>query len=583
MTSTSINQEANEQMEPHPAVATTPEPRGPRKRPRIWDFLFILAVVFASALPYLFGLGFYSDDWAFQSRPALHSGGGVVNEFWMLMKTDQSLRVRPVQAAYIVSSFKAFGHNPLPYHVVGAVLIAITAVLLYTLLIELEAGCRLALAISLLYGLSPQYSTDKFWWASQQAVLCMLFEFIGIWAMLRSIRDGAKRPLAWMTLSIFALVLSVLSYEVAIGSIFAALVVTSWRRFRGSSISPKRGIQSVAGVAVAAMVLLAVGFAKSQMQTRFVYNHHLMRFLGRAGSMSGHALAQSVEFNLWSYCLHLPWVIASLWRESALTPAAIASAATIAIAVSVYLWQSKDSSQIPCRGECLRLLAIGFILYMLGTLLFMRDLNNDFSGPGLYNRINIAAALGEPFVWVALLGLASSLLTNPRTRALIFSVMLGLVCGGNCLVVSGIAHYWDIAASRQSTILDSVTANVHSLPNGSVLLLDGFCRYIGPGIVFETSWDVTGAIDIVLKDDLLVGDVVSRNAQFGSTAIDTTMYGEASGHYPYGIHTFVYNVPHSNLTSLTSQQAVIQYLKAMNPSGNSGCPAEEDGDGTKIF
>ena len=149
--------------------------------------------------------------------------------------------------------------------------------------------------------------------------------------------------------------------------------------------------------------------------------------------------------------------------------------------------------------------------------------------------------------------------------------------------MNGIAFFWVDAASQQSAILKSVVANVRSLPHGSVLLLDGFCRYSGPGVVFETDWDATGAIQLALRDYSLVSDVVSPNLHFEQGAVETTMYGEAERHYPYGNQLFVYNVRHNNLTSLPSQEAATAYLRAMNPTGDSGCPAAHEGDGTKMF
>ncbi len=50
-------------------VMQVPESQKQKNRPQNADCLFILTVVVASALPYLFGLGFYRDDWP-RPRPA---------------------------------------------------------------------------------------------------------------------------------------------------------------------------------------------------------------------------------------------------------------------------------------------------------------------------------------------------------------------------------------------------------------------------------------------------------------------------------------------------------------------------------
>jgi hypothetical protein len=114
-------------------------------------------------------------------------------------------------------------------------------------------------------------------------------------------------------------------------------------------------------------------------------------------------------------------------------------------------------------------------------------------------------------------------------------------------------------------------------------LLDGFCKYSGPGIVFEGSDDTTSAIELTLNDFSLSSDVISSNMHFGEAAVETTMYGQLSGHYPYGNHLFVYNVQRQSLTVVPSKEASTAYLAAMNPTGDGGCPAAQEGDGARVF
>jgi hypothetical protein len=121
------------------------------------------------------------------------------------------------------------------------------------------------------------------------------------------------------------------------------------------------------------------------------------------------------------------------------------------------------------------------------------------------------------------------------------------------------------------------------LPQKSVLLLDGFCRYSGPAPVFETDWDTSGAIEITLGDSTLRGDVISPNAHFEAAAVSTTLYGATEGYYPYGDHLFIYNLRSQSLEGLTSQEAAMSYVQKMNPTGDSGCPPAGDGEGVRVF
>ena len=555
-----------------------------QKRPlRLADCCFLLAIVLLSALPYLSGLGFYSDDWSFRSDFGSQSHESAFRIFMDAVKADDNLRIRPVQTAYLVLTIRSFGDHFLPYHLLSTLLLGVVVILLYAILRELRTGRGFALGIAAVYGLLPQYSSDRFWLASQQAILSMLFALLGIYGLLRSTRPEAPRPKFLGIAATCALALSFLSYEVPAGLIVASIGAIGWHRFRESRAIGKKGFAGLWGIAGTVVVLLGVGLVKTAVQTRIVYNHHFFRFLGHVGPMGAHAISQAIQYNLWSYALHAPWVAMRLYGEGALSVAALATAAMVAIATAVYLWRQMDAADIPSRRVCMQLIAAGFLLYFLGIALLIRTLDSDFSKPGENNRVTIAAALGAAFIAVAITGLACSVLTGAVARARTFSVAIGLICGVNCLIVCGISHYWVDAAQKQAEILSSMRADVPPLPKNGVLLLDGFCRYDGPASVFETDWDTTGAVRVMFNDSTLTGDVVSSNATFGDAAIDTTMYGEAEGHYPYGALVYVYNFRRRSLTGLTSKLIADEYLLANNPTRDNGCPMSRDGDGVKDF
>jgi hypothetical protein len=547
------------------------------------DCIFLFGVILSSAQPYLNGLGFYSDDWWFQSTLAQSSGESLTAMFRALLASNSDLPSRPVQAAFLLLEFKAFGRSALPYHLVCLVLLGLVSILLYLLLRQVRSGRLLAFVIALVFGLLPHYSTDRIWIASQQSLICLLFAFLGIYGLWRSVRPEVQRSASWVTLGAIALVLSFLSYEIAVGLIVASVGVLGWRQYRQFRRSPKRNPEDLAGLASAVAVLLAVGIVKSHFQSRIVIHYHLFRFLGRLGGLTAHALVQAVRFNFWTYGLHLPAAVVSLYRHSALSKSAIAMATVIAFSVTAYLWKSTDGSDVPSRRSCMLLTVLGFVLFGLGYMLFFLFVETDFSSAGLSNRITIASALGTSFVLVALVGLASSVLRPLRVQARAFSFGIALICSTNCLVMSGIGFYWKDAASQQKAILESVAANVRALPRGSVLLLDGFCRYSGPGVVFETDWDATGAIRLTLGDDSLNSDVVSPNLHFDEASVVSMMNESVEGQYSYGDGLFVYNVRQKILTALPSKEAAAGYLRAMNPTGDNGCPTAHEGDGEKIF
>ena len=545
-------------------------------RSGITDSLFLLGAVLVSALPYIFGLGLYSDDWWTIPFLVRTSGEGFFPMLHQFIHAGSDLRLRPIRGLYLALSFKAFGRQMLAYHVAGTIALGIAAIFLYLALRELLASRTTAFAIALVFALLPHYSTDRVWFASHQATLCMLFAFAGVFALLRLVRIDARHSKAWAAVAVVSFGLSILSYEVAFGMIAASLLVAAYLAYRNERVSLKRILVGFAGIGA---LLAGIVLAKERAQTRIAYHHH---FFAHFWALVGHAIAQAVQFNVWTYGLHMPAVLAGLYRHSALTLAAYLVSALLGCLVAAYLWCTLEPSSIPTRRASLRLIACGFLIFALGYALFLPGIEVNFSTMGNANRIAIGSAPGAACVLVAFAGLLSSICTSPVARTKVFGALIGLICGVNCLVVDGIGYFWVDAARQQAEIMRSVAANVSSLPHGSLLLLDGVCRYSGPGIVFETD-DTAGALQLAFEDFTLNGDVISPNTHFDDASIDTTAYGELEEQYRYGNNVLVYNVPNKTLIRIPSKAAADGYLKKMNPTENSGCPAAREGDGAQVY
>jgi hypothetical protein len=554
--------------------------KGPSDRPKVLDCAILFCLIVLSALPYLFRLGFYADDWYYYATFADSLGHGLGANFRALSSADPNLLMRPLQLVYYVLTFKAFGRQALPYHLLNIAVLGLAIVLLYLMLRELRLGRGLAFSIAVVFGLLPHYLTDRIWISSQQVTLCMAFAFLGICALSRSVRAEEEHRTAWALLAFLALALSILSYEVAFGMIAASFGVIGWMSYRDSRAAAWCAVRRVGGITGTAAVLLVIILAKFRMQKNVSYHHH---FFTHFWGLIWHSIVQAFQFNLWTYFLKMPVVLAGLYRHSALSFAATTVAAVLFSVVTAYLWRMMKPSEVPSWCMCLWLIVVGFGLFALGYGLFLSSIDTNFSSPGLANRAAIGSALGAACVLVAIAGLMCSALKSDVARARVFAVAMGVTCGVNCLVVNGLASFWADAASKQTAILRSVAANVRSLPHGSVLLLDGFCRYSGPGIVFEGSDDTTGVVELTLNDFSLNGDVISSNMRFGEDAVEATMYGQISGHYPYGNDLFIYNVQRQIFTDLPSKQAATAYLGAMNPRGDGGCPAAREGDGARII
>jgi hypothetical protein len=552
------------------------------KNLRNLDCIFLFALVAVSALPYLRGLGFYSDDWETMAVLARSAHEGLSAMTRQLLAVDPDMLIRPVQLAVLVGEFNLFGpFHATAYHIVITGILGLTLVIVYLAAYELGLGRWVAFTIALVFGTLPHYSTDKFWISSQQATLCVGFACLGIYALQKAINASQRIRVLWTLFAAVAMILSFLSYEVALGLIAAALAHAAWRVWRSAEGSTGRRLKGLVFIVVVMSTLVAVGLAKARLQTRMVSHHGLLSWLGRIRGLIWHQIVQAALFNVWTYWLHIPSTLAAMYRQNAFDISAVAVSVLIALATALYLWKYPPSA-MPGLRACWSLIAAGFVVFWLGSFLFVSNFYADFSTAGLTNRITIASALGAACVEVGVIGLACSML-KPKIGTRVLVVALGLICGVNCLTTSGIAWFWKDAAVRQAAVLKSVSDHVENLPQASVLLLDGFCRFSGPGTVFETDWDASGATRIRLQDFSLVSDVVSRNLHVENDAINTTYYGEPEGHYRYSPNLYVYNVQKTSLVRLPSKQAAVDYFKLMNPSGDSGCPFGYEGLGTKVF
>jgi hypothetical protein len=101
---------------------------------------------------------------------------------------------------------------------------------------------------------------------------------------------------------------------------------------------------------------------------------------------------------------------------------------------------------------------------------------------------------------------------------------IAAICGLNFVCIACFANCWSKAYSEEEEIVSAVRGNL-SLRPGSTVLLDGFCRYVGPAPVLQNSHDATGALRIAYNDDTLQADVVSPDLKVCDESIRSVAFG----------------------------------------------------------
>jgi hypothetical protein len=541
------------------------------------DCLFVASVIAVSAAPYVSRLGFASDDWAFLGSLTTHGDLSAPGRSTEYAFADH-LRPRPAQVAYQTLVHDAFGLNPLGYHVVNSLVLAALGALVYLVLRELGLSRLPAVAVAVTYGLLPQYSTDRFWWSAFGYVLAMALAFTCLYADLRALRARGAARWLWKTAALAALAACGLGFEVAL-PLLAVAVPVLWYRSRrapGGPLSRQLGrpgailflgsnvVVLAAVVAVKLAFPVGVGVGGS-------YPLHLARLsLG------------SVATNFGSYGLGLPEAVR--WAVATVDTATLAVGVVLAGTITAYLGTAlrRDPTGTWRLRHWLRLVAAGVAVFALGYAVFVTNGRILFSSTGISNRVSIAAALGVAMIWVGLAG-ALSVAVPPRWRAWrtwAFAAPIGALSLSGFLIVNGLAAHWAEAWDRQQATLEEIRTRLPALEPGTTIILDGTCPYVGPAIVFESNWDLAGALETRYGDPTVRADVTSANLTVGEDRLSTRLYLDHVAHYAYDRRLLVFDARDSTLQPLPNARSARAWWAA-RPT--TRCPRGGAGYGTISF
>jgi hypothetical protein len=515
------------------------------------DCFFLAGLVGLSVVLYTAGLGFYSDDWAFlqilettrdRSYPGLVQG---------LYEGDVFVQQRPVQVVYLAGLYSAFGLGPLGYHIVNAVVLAVIAVLFYLVLRELVQPRGLAVAAAAVYGLMPNYSSDRFWIAAHQATLSVLFLLVGLLAALHSLRAGRTAAATLTVVSVVALAASGLAYEVTIPLIVLVLGLLAYRaRLLGLLRSGRRGrVFSLLGANLVG--LGAVVAFKIEKSIRVGVDQPY-------GDYLGDLVSGTLRVDLGVYGLGLPYVLFWIVRHAA-DAAVLGLGACVVGAVTAYLVRVQRSEPEEARVLGLRYVGAGLATMAVGYAIFVVPTVVSFSSASLGNRIRIAAALGTAALLVGVIALLTSLIRRPAASRSVLAVGVGLLCGAGFVVTNTLARFWVSAYNEQREIVRHLGADVPRLSPGSAVIIDGACFERGGAYVFTGHRDVRGVLTIRYGQSDVDGSAITKPPKIMSGGLSVHTFGE-SDFFPYGETLIIYNVAERRAYRLVDRERARRYF-----------------------
>lgn len=542
------------------------------------DGAFLAIIVALSFLPYVGRLGFYSDDWAYVG--SLNSFGNYSNAGRSAsFDFKDHIRQRPTQSVYTWLLFRLFRLNPLGYQLVnGLVLIGMT-LLLYLVLMQLGVSRLIAISSAAVFGLFPGYSTDRFWLAAFGYPVTVAAFLLSLYANLRAMR-AKSGGWSWKALAVTALVIGGLGYEVVLPLFVASIVLLWWlaRKDQGEEAGSiawdrrsRTGTVRFLAPDVLALSIVVAYKVVTAAQTGVPADYPRYLLWLATGS---------IATSYGAYGLALPQALR--WSAGNVSFPVVALGGLVGAGVFAYLiWVGlRSEARWPSARGWLRTVAMGVIVFFLGYSIFLITARVLFTSTGIGNRVAIVASIGFAISAVGLFGWIGSWVGRTSSgRIVAFSVLVSLACASGFLIVNAVAGSWAEAWDREQAVLTDIREHVSAPPPGSALILDGTCAYVGPAIVFESNWDLSGALEVLFHDPTIRADVTTDSLSVEERGLSTTLYGTHTAYYPYGPTLFVYNIDDSRVVPLPNVRAARAYF-ARSPVR---CPAGSAGVGVPVL
>jgi len=563
------------------------------KRPVLLDCLFLSVVVLLSVTLYLPHLGFYSDDWAFLAGMSAAPDQSL-RSLWQSIYSPES-RMRPMQMLVITGLYRLFGLRPMGYHLVNSVLLLSCVVLFYLVLRTLSLPRLLALAVPTIFGLLPHYSTTRFWLSAFQVNVCIAFYFLSLYADLRAAGAGRRALWAWKLLSLLSLIGSGLAYEIAL-PLFLLNPLLVWFQARqlpaASEINRLSRGRQVALLGSNALAVLLVLVFKRQATARlgpqadsaeYFYWIAVQAVSLHYGQYDyGLNLPRALALNYGQYGLGLPLVVSHLLYRY-LDATNLLTAVVLGAMIFAYLFYALHSvgAELPDPLAMLKLGITGFVVFGLGYAIFLTNYNVQFTPTGIGNRTAMAAALGVALSLVGALGWVSARFAPTVIRRGFFCALIALLGMSGFVINNTIASFWITAYRQEQAILADIREYLPTLPAHTTLILDGICPYAGPAIVFESSWDLAGALQIIYHDNSLRADVVTPNLKVKEDGLSIALY-ETETLYPYQ-NLILYHLGRQTSYPIADAEAARRYFQQYNPDYGGGCAPGHEGHGVPIF
>lgn len=536
------------------------------------DTLLLVTVAVISAVPYVNQLGVYSDDWSVIAQVSLAEHQTFTGLLAAIDSPD--FAARPVFYTAMAAFFAAAGPNVWAFHVANTIVLTGVGLLLYALASRLHAPRPVALAVAMVYLIAPHYSATRFWMVAASLNVSLALFLASMLLQIHAETGPRASRGIWTACWVTLLGAALLTYETILPLVvIAPLIVAVSVRAPDLSGMRRRGLRIALIVwsATAGVLVWKVTHSSRVQDLPFGTKARWFQWF----------LGEEFHIAFVDFGLRLPLVSAEALRDEATGAILLASLAVgLVVASSLWLAGRGSAEKLPTALVAACGIVAGVLLWLLALSIFLVTIGPAPGATGVGTRLANVATIGVAVTVVGLAALAARLARSPQLRLVLFSILLGAYAMMSALLVNVVARYWVRAATAQQAVLDAVQDRFPTqLPSGT-LLVDGVCPYTGPGIVFESSWDLRDALAVqygaspdgahIVTDRITAEPEGIRAALYDGFLITTYAYGD--------LH--VLDTRSGDVTRLEDQAAALAYLKSRLPPD---CAPGREGGGQAIL
>ena len=510
---------------------------------------------------------------------------------------------RPIYLICWQIFYTVFGFSTDYYHLLNTFLFFSDAVLIYLILKKIDTQRIFYLSVPLIFVFLPNYSTIHFWPSVIPNHFCLSLLLLSLLFDLKALETGFPRILLWKFISVVTIIASVLTYELFLPFFYLNLIVTVYYYKLLKNKNPELAGKGKQINAKKLFYLLLTNFLslKIVLVYKLYFTVTTVRLLGNETSLTEHFgwlilnifrwdyseyeygfnVKQSLVTNFIEYGIQLPDKLLQVYSYY---PDKMILLVGLLIAFLIFILIYNVVKKYEIKFFSLRTAGkyflAGIVLFFWGYSIFFTNYSIVFTPTGIGNRVSIGASIGIAVIWIGLIIGLSSIIRHQKFRNIFFSLSVAALCFSGFIIINTISSFWIKAYETEKNILEEIKNQIPVLQEGTRFMLDGVCPYSGPAIIFESNWDLAGALRIIYSKKDLKADIITPNLGINEEGFITSLYEEEL-FYKYDI--LIYNYNEKKFYIISNLDDAIHYFESVNTNYNDICPEGHEAHGVKIF